>query len=343
MSSVKILEKIGSGQYGHIHVAEYNGKKVACKKLEDGNEYNQVTCDKIRELLVFSLTSKSKYTPKHYGFILKKHHMSIIMELYHCTLWDISDPEMLQELTPQCEKGLKYLHSLHIVHCDVKPQNFLVDMEKMQVVIADFGLSSPNPDTGSEVTYTSTYRSPSVWQKNRATFADDYWALGVSMIDMALRDCIFDKIRKLSDFRKYKHEYSEIIRKSIKKIPEEFDLNYTQTVYFLTHENPNRRGALPQKTLYISNGDYPFGTAEAQCLFDSLNKNTKFLSKYDEEDILKACLCITTNLLDIYGEDEDDNVDIILDILKQTKGKIWNSDWYTIGDYEDDHLMYTEE
>ena len=50
------------------------------------------------------------------------------------------DPEKIKLYIYQILKGLAYLHSLNVIHRDVKPENLLVN-EKDQLKICDFGFA----------------------------------------------------------------------------------------------------------------------------------------------------------------------------------------------------------
>jgi serine/threonine protein kinase len=44
--------------------------------------------------------------------------------------------------TKQIFLGLEYIHSLEIIHCDLKPDNILVSFSKNRIVISDFGYAN---------------------------------------------------------------------------------------------------------------------------------------------------------------------------------------------------------
>ncbi len=82
-------------------------------------------------------------------------------------------------------KGLGYAHRAELVHCDVKPHNFLVT-EDRQLKITDFGIAraiaSINPDETSRVVWGSPqYFSPEQATGGPPSRASDVYSLGVVM------------------------------------------------------------------------------------------------------------------------------------------------------------------
>ena len=50
-------------------------------------------------------------------------------------------PEMIIDIGEKILEGLKYLHSLSIVHQDLKPQNIMINPKTSEVKLVDFGIS----------------------------------------------------------------------------------------------------------------------------------------------------------------------------------------------------------
>lgn len=72
------------------------------------------------------------------------------------------DPDKIKLYIYQILKGLAYLHSLNVIHRDVKPENLLVN-EKDQLKICDFGFARELKNQNENLTdYVSTrwYRPP---------------------------------------------------------------------------------------------------------------------------------------------------------------------------------------
>ena len=104
---------------------------------------------------------------------------------------------LVNAVVMQTADALLFLHSLGIVHTDVKPSNLMLDTQTRRVVIIDFNASErPQEDgwTPSRDTYAAyPYRAPELWaswrQQHRmaahraCTCAVDIWAYGVTCVE----------------------------------------------------------------------------------------------------------------------------------------------------------------
>ncbi|CAN0900949.1 Mitogen-activated protein kinase kinase kinase 17 [Linum grandiflorum] len=85
--------------------------------------------------------------------------------------------------------GLDYLHGHGLAHCDIKPQNILVNEEDVPI-IGDFGCAkfvvAGGDDTESRVlSGTPAFMSPEVARGEEQGFAADVWSVGCTVIEMA--------------------------------------------------------------------------------------------------------------------------------------------------------------
>lgn len=87
----------------------------------------------------------------------------------------------------QILNGVNYIHSQGVVHCDLKPDNFLFHdkSETATLKIIDFGLSKrlPRLETLNRLCGTAYYTAPEVLQKKYAHPADT-WSCGVVLFVM---------------------------------------------------------------------------------------------------------------------------------------------------------------
>ena len=101
---------------------------------------------------------------------------------------------MAANLALQLANGMAYLHRNRIVHRDLKPENVLVqqiDVDEVQVKVADFGLSRDIDDvSGSALTCTNgvkgtpTYMSPEQWRRGSVTDKADVYAYGLVLLEL---------------------------------------------------------------------------------------------------------------------------------------------------------------
>ena len=103
------------------------------------------------------------------------------------------DEKVIRRIMRDCIKGLEYLHENNIIHCDLKPQNILLD-EDMNAKISDFGVSNivENNDILVQTVGTYHFLSPESLASKKikgkvegySGKAADIWALGITFYAM---------------------------------------------------------------------------------------------------------------------------------------------------------------
>ena len=78
--------------------------------------------------------------------------------------------------------GLLYLHSVGIVHRDVKPGNILVDAKNKIAKVADYGVSRVIDATQTmTLVGTPLYQAPEISRGERYGFAADVYSFALTM------------------------------------------------------------------------------------------------------------------------------------------------------------------
>ncbi|GAA6015067.1 hypothetical protein JCM10207_008718 [Rhodosporidiobolus poonsookiae] len=142
---------IGYGSHGTVVLrGEFQGRAVAVKRLL--KDFVTIAAHEV------NLLQESDDHPHVIRYFCKEQRetfLYIALELCPASLFDLIDqpnafPELVKQLDPkkalkQITSGLRHLHSLKIVHRDIKPQNILVSTAKrgqpgLRMLISDFGL-----------------------------------------------------------------------------------------------------------------------------------------------------------------------------------------------------------
>lgn len=96
---------------------------------------------------------------------------------------------MIRRYTWQLLEGLNYLHSIGIVHCDIKGRNILIGQEGGEAKIADFGCAKRvDPEKGmvaGNFSGTPMFMAPEVARGESQGYSSDIWSLGCTIIEMA--------------------------------------------------------------------------------------------------------------------------------------------------------------
>ncbi|GMR57577.1 hypothetical protein PMAYCL1PPCAC_27772, partial [Pristionchus mayeri] len=196
-----------------------SGKKLALKKMPHVFQ-NMCACRRVyREISMLNSFQHDNVIglvdvirPQNPNFFQE---ISVFTELMETDLHKIivSPQELTVEhvklFVYQILRGLKYLHSAHILHRDIKPANLLVNSDCC-LKICDFGLArvwdeKENAEMTHEVV-TQYYRAPELLMGARIyTDAIDVWSVGCIFAELMDRNILFqapgplDQLDKIID------------------------------------------------------------------------------------------------------------------------------------------------
>lgn len=98
----------------------------------------------------------------------------------------------LQKITKQILTGLKYVHSLKLIHCDLKPENIMIkSYSRTEVKIIDFGSSCYLHDHLSSYVQSRSYRAPEVIIGCKYDYKIDMWSLGCILAELWTGNVLF--------------------------------------------------------------------------------------------------------------------------------------------------------
>ncbi|XP_039155210.1 G-type lectin S-receptor-like serine/threonine-protein kinase LECRK3 [Eucalyptus grandis] len=190
-------EQIGKGAFGTVYKGTLSNdlKVVAVKKLEkiasDGDTEFQT------EVKIIGRTHHRNLV-KLLGYCVDGQHRLLVYE--YMSNGSLADLLFAPERRPRGDekmgiarniaRGLLYLHEeceTQIIHCDIKPQNILIDKHK-HAKISDFGLSKLlKPDqtnTMTRIRGTRGYVAPEWHKKLPVTVKADVYSFGIMLLEI---------------------------------------------------------------------------------------------------------------------------------------------------------------
>ncbi|TYI82466.1 hypothetical protein E1A91_D05G222200v1 [Gossypium mustelinum] len=188
-------QEIGRGGAGIVYKGVLSdGRVVAVKRL---NEANQGEAEFLAEVNTIGKLNHMNLI-EMWGFCAEKKHRLLVYEyMEHGSLAEMLDSHQLDwekryDIALGCAKGLAYLHEEcleWILHCDVKPQNILLD-SGYRPKVSDFGLSvlldrsKLSNRSFPKIRGTRGYMAPE-WVFNRPiTSKVDVYSYGIVMLEM---------------------------------------------------------------------------------------------------------------------------------------------------------------
>ncbi|GAB6030269.1 hypothetical protein CHUAL_005944 [Chamberlinius hualienensis] len=198
------IKVIGKGGFGEVHLAEEigTGKKLALKIITFNEKAKKESF--MSEILVMKGNTHDNLVVYLDSYLVGKDQLWIAMEyleggslsniIYLCKLSELQIAAICKEIL----QGLKFLHSLGIVHRDIKSSNILLGMNG-QVKIADFGLCAQVAPEILRSTFACTpcWAAPEVLHGKPYGDKVDIWSFGIVIIEMVDRKPPIDVFAKI--------------------------------------------------------------------------------------------------------------------------------------------------
>jgi tRNA A-37 threonylcarbamoyl transferase component Bud32 len=214
-------EELGRGSFGTVYkgvlVSGYS-KHVAVKKLdklvrEGEREFKT-------EMTVIGQTHHKNLVPL-LGYCDEGEHRLLVYEFMYngslsSFLFGVIRPSWQQrmQIALGIARGIMYLHeecSTQIIHCDIKPQNILLD-DSFTAKISDFGLAkllmSHQTWTLTGIRGTKGYVAPEWFRNTPVTVKVDVYSFGVMLLEIiCCRRCVEIEMERAAILTEWAYEY----------------------------------------------------------------------------------------------------------------------------------------
>ena len=225
--------EIGSGITAKVFMAtNYRGEKFAIKRIIKSKIFDKERI--IREAQI-SIRLKNKNVLNYFEIYEDNYYISYVMEygnmdLYDfiskCPLGKIPDTVAI-DLLIQILNSISYLHDNSIIHCDIKPENFIVIFDKNNmptIKLLDFGnaiYKNKYKINSQNFRGTQFYKAPEAFGNSVFDEKVDEWAVGIIMYMMLTGGEPFEGGANLENSIKFKKiNFDKIINQNLREINE---------------------------------------------------------------------------------------------------------------------------
>ena len=211
------IKKLGEGSFGQIYEATYKSEKYALKFENRIKDYNLLQNE---AGLINYLKGPNIPYVKSYGFTLN--YNILVMQLLGKSLEQLLMERKTFSLKTVCLLGyqminiLEFIHNKHILHRDIKPDNFVMGLNEVSnnVYLIDFGLAKKYRSMTTLIQYpmvkknkltgTARYASINALKGYEHSRRDDLESVGYILIYFLRGKLPWQRINAKTKEEKYK-------------------------------------------------------------------------------------------------------------------------------------------
>ena len=245
-SKYKTLKKLGEGSFGKVYKAIYNDEYFALKMEEASLEHNLLE----KESTILQYLQEGFNIPKFEKYGYCKEHNILIMQLLDKSLDDFLTKLKTFSVKTTAMIGyqminiLKNIHDKHIIHRDVKPDNFVMGRKEYNAIlyIVDFGLAKKYRSSKTlkqlpltkrkSLTGTARYASIHALQGYEQSRRDDLESVGYTLMYFLCCILPWQNIK----IKNKKEKYNKILNKkkeiSSKELGKDFPIEFAEILEY---------------------------------------------------------------------------------------------------------------
>jgi len=181
-------------------------QSVCLKIIKNNKDYFDQSLDEIK--LLHFINSRGNPEKFHVlrmiDYFYYKEHLFLVTELLKDNLYEYSryirhsgaeayfTLPRLKSIMRQLLEAVAYIHSLNLIHCDIKPENILIQSySQVKVKLIDFGSSCFTTDYLNSYVQSRSYRAPEVILGLPYGPKIDIWSLGTVAAELLTGNVLF--------------------------------------------------------------------------------------------------------------------------------------------------------
>jgi len=196
----EVMDSLGQGNFGQvIRCFDHKSKRmVALKVINNNPKFSRQALLEVEVLdRLQGGTSRVVRMLEHFKF---RQHTCVVLELLHINLYEFlaareftSIPLVtVRHIARQLVEALLYLKRIGIVHCDIKPENILLERpDSLNVKLIDFGSACYAGRAVYTYVQSRFYRAPEVMLGIGYSHPIDVWSLACVLAELYIGEPIF--------------------------------------------------------------------------------------------------------------------------------------------------------
>ncbi|MCJ1469049.1 camp-dependent protein kinase catalytic subunit [Pseudocyphellaria aurata] len=192
LSDFTIKRTLGTGSFGRVHLVQsnHNHRFYAVKVLKKQQVVKMKQIEHTNDERKMLQKVKHAFLVTLWGTFQDSKNLYMVMdfveggELFSLLRKSQRFPNPVAKFyAAEVTLALDYLHSMHIIYRDLKPENLLLDRHG-HLKITDFGFAKEVPDITWTLCGTPDYLAPEVVASKGYNKSVDWWSLGILIFEM---------------------------------------------------------------------------------------------------------------------------------------------------------------